>query len=105
MAKHARGGTHTTLIGAAQEVVREIDRLPSNLVNRTSPGRITKPSRSGARRLTFVHTNVGLELQVCGDGVQTVSVHTDRPQEVVEALRRARKLKHFTFAERERRPG
>lgn len=103
--KAKRGGEHTTLIGAAKDVVREIDRLPKWLIKRVSPGRIKEPSRSGERRLTFVHTNVGLELLICGDGVQIVSVHTDHPKEVAKALQGARKLRHFTFANRERRPG
>lgn len=105
MTKKKRGGTHTTLIGAAQLVVREIDRLPEYLVKRVSPGVISDPSRSGSRHLTFIYTNVGIEMLISGDGVQTVSVHTDHPQQVTTALREARRLKNFAFHERERRPG
>jgi hypothetical protein len=106
MAKKKAGGTHTTLIDTAKLVAHELDKLPEGVIKSYSPGRITDPNRSGGNRyLNFVHTNAGIEMKICGDGVQIVTVHTDDPGKVIESLKSSRKLRGFVFRERDRKPG
>ncbi|MCB9815022.1 hypothetical protein H6785_00350 [Candidatus Nomurabacteria bacterium] len=105
MAKKKAGGTHTTLIGCAQSVVDELNKLPDGVIKSYSPGRITDPARSGSsRHLTFVHTAVGIEMKICGDGVQIVTVHTDNRRQMIEQIKKSKKLRRFNFNERDRTP-
>jgi hypothetical protein len=106
MARKKAGGTHTTLTDAAKKVVKELDKLPDGVIKFYSPGRITDPKRSGGTiRLNLVHTTAGIEMKICGNGVQIVTVHTDHPREMIELLKRAKALKNINIKETERMPG
>lgn len=74
-----------------------------------APGIINQNTRgrAGNRFATIVHTKAGFELIITGAGVQKVSVHTEEnaAKAILQALKSSKRLKHFTFKERERKPG
>jgi hypothetical protein len=101
--KH-RGREHTTLTETATIVVRELKKLPS--IKMIAPGEIkTASKRSGGRRITAVYLTSGLELQITGQGVQRIAIHTSDPVGVYQTLKNAKSLKDFAFKSRERKPG
>jgi hypothetical protein len=106
MAKNLRGGTHTTLTETAALVVSVLESMSE--VKRISPGIINQSSRrSGARRVTAIFTNAGLELSITGQGSQKVAVHTapeDAPA-VFKSLTLHKRLNNFSFDSRDRKPG
>lgn len=101
-----RGNEHTTLTKTAQEVVRVLARMPG--VKMIAPGEIKTNSKkgSGNRFVTAVYTTAGMELLISGQSVQKVAVHTTTdPHELFLQLQTHKKLKHFHFKTRERKPG
>lgn len=105
MAKQ-RGKEHTTLTETAQEVVRVLQGIAG--VKMIAPGEIKTNSRkgAGARFVTAVYTTAGMELIISGQSVQKVAVHTDRdPKNIFKELQEHKKLKHFSFKQRDRKPG
>ena len=106
MAKN-RGTEHTTLTETATEVVSVLRFMPG--VKMIAPGIIKTNSRKGAgsRFVTIVHTTAGFELIISGQSVQKVAVHVEKPNipDIITALQSHKRLKHFTFKERERKPG
>ena len=105
MAKQ-RGKEHTTLTETAQEVVRVLQSISG--VKMIAPGEIKTNSRKGAgtRFVTAVYTTAGMELIISGQSVQKVAVHTDRdPKNIVKELQEHKKLKNFSFKQRDRKPG
>ncbi len=104
MAKQ-RGRRHTTLTQTAEEVVRVLKQIPE--VKMIAPGEIKKNSRkgTGTRFMTVVYTTAGFELIISGQSVQKVAVHTNTsPKVVTEHLKTHKKLQHFIFKERNRKP-
>ena len=103
MAKE-RGREHTTLTETAYEVVSVLQRITG--IKMIAPGVIKSNARgAGERYITAVYTTAGMELIVSGQSVQKISVHTPNPKAVFLALQKDKKLRNFTFQERERRPG
>jgi len=101
-----RGKEHTTLTETATEVVRVLERIDG--VKMIAPGEIKTNSRkgSGTRFITVVYTTAGFELIISGQSVQKVAVHTNiEPKLVIKELKKHKRLTHFTFKERERKPG
>jgi hypothetical protein len=102
-----RGKEHTTLTETAQEVVSVLRLLPA--IKMIAPGIINQNARGGAgsRFVTVVYTKAGFELIITGQGVQKVSVHAEENDAIaiIEALKSSKKLRHFKFKERERKPG
>jgi hypothetical protein len=101
-----RGKEHTTLTETSQEVVRVLKGTPE--VKMIAPGEINTNSRkgTGTRFVTAVYTNAGMELIISGQSVQKVAVHTDGdPKVIFKALKEHKKMRNFTFKERERKPG
>ena len=82
--KHA--GSHTTLIEAAESLIKEAERLEA--VKRISLGYIKPtPGTTGKRGVKFVPMRGGLRAKVRGNtAVQEILIYTDFPQEVQEAL-------------------
>ncbi len=104
--KNIRGGTHTTLTETAEEVVKILEVIPG--VTLVSPGIITKgKSKSGKRYVTAVFTAAGMELIISGQSVQKVATHCnpDLAPHIFNALSKHKKLSHFDFKTRERKPG
>jgi len=105
MAK-TRGKEHTTLTETAEAVVSVLRLLPG--IKMIAPGIINQNARgsAGNRFITVVYTKAGFELIITGQGVQKVAVHTESDAKaIVEALKSSKKLRAFTFKERERKPG
>jgi len=101
-----RGKEHTTLTETAKEVVRVLERMSG--VKMIAPGEIRTNGRkgAGARFVTAVYTTAGMELIISGQSVQKVAVHTTiNPKKLFIAMKEHKKLKNFTFKERERKPG
>lgn len=100
-----RGKDHTTLTETAELVVSVLKRLEG--VKMIAPGEIKTNSRkgAGARFVTAVYTTAGMEMIISGQSVQKVAVHTSEPKTVFKTLQTHKKLKDFTFKERERKPG
>jgi len=100
-----RGKEHTTLTETALLVVKVLERLPG--VKMIAPGEIKTNGRkgAGARFVTAVYTTAGMELIISGQSVQKVAVHSDRAPALFKAIQAHKKLKDFTFKERERKPG
>ncbi len=104
--KRLLGGTHTTLTETAEEIVRILEKIPE--VTLISPGIISKDrSRSGTRMVTAVFTTAGMELLISGQGIQKVAVHCNpnSAQYIFSTLSAHKKLPHFIFKTRERKPG
>ena len=101
-----RGREHTSLTETAMLVVRELEKLPN--IKMIAPGEIRSSARrrGGARFITASYTTAGMELLISGQSAQKVSVHTETDARVLFAqLQESKKLKDFTFNERERKPG
>lgn len=101
-----RGTSHTTLTQTAAEVVRILERIPG--VKMIAPGEIrtTKRRTSGQRHVTAVFTTAGFELIITGQSVQKVAIHTDSDANAIYGtLAGHKKLSHFSFATRDRKPG
>ena len=101
-----RGKEHTTLTETAQEIVRVLQQIPG--VKMIAPGEIKTNSRKGAgtRFVTAVHTTAGMELIVSGQSVQKVAIHSDiSSKDIYKELKNHKRLKNFTFKERDRKPG
>jgi hypothetical protein len=101
-----RGKEHTTLTETAQEVVRVLRGIPG--VKMIAPGEIKTNSRKGAgsRFVTAVYTTAGMELIISGQSVQKVAVHTEgNPKTIFKALTEHKKMRNFSFKQRERMPG
>ncbi len=101
-----RGKEHTTLTETAQEVVRVLEGVPG--VKMIAPGEIKTNSRkgAGARFVTAVYTTAGMELIISGQSVQKVAVHTTRePWKIFKELQVHKKMRNFSFKQRERMPG
>lgn len=105
MMTRPRGREHSSLTETASLVVSELKKIPG--IKMIAPGEI-RPNKNGSsvRSVTASYTNGGFELLISGQSSQKVAVHTStRSLLVFEALTRSKKLKGFTFKERERRPG
>ena len=102
-----RGKEHTTLTETAKEVTEVLSSLSG--VKMIAPGIIKTNSRKGAgsRFVTIVHTHAGFELIISGQSVQKVAVHAEKANisAIISQLRAHKRLKHFDFKERERKPG
>ena len=101
-----RGKEHTTLTETAQEVVSVLQRISG--VKMIAPGEIKTNSRKGAgnRFITAVYTTAGMELIISGQSVQKVAIHTEKePEKIFKQLEEHKRLKNFTFKQRERKPG
>lgn len=100
-----RGREHTSLTETAAIVVYELKRIPG--IKMIAPGEIRKNSRSSSGRfITVSYTNAGFELLISGQSSQKVSVHTDTDAlRIISILKQQKKLREFTFKERERKPG
>jgi len=99
-----RGKEHTTLTETAQAVVKVLMKVPG--IKMIAPGQISTTSRnkSGKRFVTIVYTTAGCELIITGQSVQNVAVHTDTPGKIINALKKEKSLRDFTFKERDRKP-
>lgn len=100
-----RGKEHTSLTETAAVVVKELKKIPG--VKMIAPGEINTTSRrkSGKRFVTLVETVGGFELIITGQSVQKVSIHTDKPELILEYLEKAKALREFSFSKRQRKPG
>lgn len=99
-----RGRSHTTLTETAREVVSALEKYPG--IKMIAPGQITGRNNTAKRHVTAVFTTAGMELIISGQGVQKVAVHTTSDARVIfDQLQTAKKLQHFSFSSRERKPG
>lgn len=101
----ARGREHSTLTETADLVVRELVRISG--IKMIAPGEIRTNSRTGRGRfVTCVYTTAGFELLISGQSAQKVAVHTSGDShDVFAQLKASKKLREFSFKERERKPG
>ena len=99
-----RGREHSTLTETAAIVVRELEKLPG--LKMIAPGEIRTNARGASGKfVTCVYTNAGFELLVSGQSTQKIAVHTiGDSQAIFAALEASKKLREFTFKERERKP-
>lgn len=104
MAK-TRGREHTSLTETATTVVRELEKIPG--IKMIAPGEIRSNKKSASvRYVTCSYTTAGFELLISGQSIQKVAVHTSRsPKAIVSKLQSSKKLRDYTFKERERKPG
>ncbi|MEX2340972.1 MAG: DUF2103 domain-containing protein [Candidatus Paceibacterota bacterium] len=103
MAKE-RGREHTTLTETAQQVVTILKKFDN--IKMIAPGIIKTSARgAGERYITAVYTAAGMELIISGQSVQKVAVHTPDPEAVFSVLQKDKRLRNFSFKERERKPG
>lgn len=101
--KH-RGRSHSTLTDTAAAVVAELRKCSG--IKMIAPGIIDAKRNASKRHITAVFTTAGMELIISGQGVQKVAVHTNNdPRALFSFLKNSKKLQHFTFASRERKPG
>ena len=102
-----RGTTHTTLTETASEVVSILKSLQG--IKMIAPGIITqnKGGNAGKRFVTISITQAGFELLITGQGIQKVSIHAEKNAvvEILEGLKSSKKLKNFSFKQRDRKPG
>lgn len=100
-----RGREHSTLTETAALVVRELERIPG--IKMIAPGEIRTNSRgAGGRFVTCVYTTAGFELIISGQSAQKVAIHTiTDPHNIFTTLKASKKLREFSFKERERKPG
>lgn len=100
-----RGREHTTLTETAAQVVSELEKMPG--IKMIAPGIIKTAGRAkrGQRFLTANFTNAGMELIITGQSVQKIAVHCTDPEAIFAALQERKKLSHFIFKGRERKPG
>ena len=100
-----RGREHSTLTETADLVVRELEKIPG--IKMIAPGEIRTNSRGASGRfVTCVYTTAGFELIVSGQSAQKVAVHTTADSRAIfAALKASKRLREFSFKERERKPG
>ncbi|MBP6881581.1 MAG: hypothetical protein KBC35_03065 [Candidatus Pacebacteria bacterium] len=100
-----RGREHSTLTETAALVVGELTRIPG--IKMIAPGEIRTNKRGASGRfVTCVYTTAGFGLIISGQSAQKVAVHTNTdPRVIFSALKASKKLREFTFKERERKPG
>jgi hypothetical protein len=100
-----RGREHSSLTETADEVVRELSKIPG--IKMIAPGEIRSNKKSASvRYVTATYTTAGFELLVSGQSIQKVAVHTDRDSKAIfTTLKFSKKLQGFIFKERERKPG
>lgn len=100
-----RGREHTTLTETASIVVYELKRVSG--IKMIAPGEIKTNKRSAhGRFVTAVFTAAGFELIISGQSTQKVAVHTTRSAHAIwRELKASKKLREFSFKERERKPG
>jgi len=100
-----RGREHSTLTETATLVVHELVKIPG--IKMIAPGEIRTNSRGASGRfVTCVYTNAGFELIISGQSAQKVAVHTTSdPKIIFTELKASKKLRDFTFKDRERKPG
>ena len=100
-----RGREHATLTETAEVVVRELEKIPG--IKMIAPGEIRTNQRSASQRyITVVYTPPGFELLISGQSIQKVAVHTEeQPEAIIAVLKASKKLRDFSFKERERKPG
>lgn len=100
-----RGREHSSLTETATLVVKELEKIPG--IKMVAPGEIRKNNRtSSGRFITVAYTTAGFELLISGQSAQKVSVHTSKnPKIIISILKDSKKLREFTFKERERKPG
>ena len=84
------GGTHTTLIDAAEPLVKASEKLPE--VTKIVLGFIkATPGKKGQKRVKFTITRSGLLLTVRGNtSVQEVRIYTASPAIVQQELEKVR---------------
>ena len=84
------GGTHTTLIDAAEPLIKAAEKLPE--VTKIVLGFIKPtPGKHGKRRVKFAITRSGLLMTVRGNtSVQEIHIYTDSPKEVKQNLEKVR---------------
>ncbi|TSC56591.1 MAG: hypothetical protein Greene071421_103 [Parcubacteria group bacterium Greene0714_21] len=84
------GGTHTTLIDAAEPLVKAAEKLPE--VTKIVLGFIkATPGKKGKRRVKFTITRSGFLMIVRGNtSVQEIRIYTDSPKEVKQNLEKVR---------------
>lgn len=72
-----------------------------------APGEIRTNNRgTSGRFVTCVYTNAGFELIISGQSTQKVAVHTTGDSRAIfTTLKASKKLREFTFKERDRKPG
>lgn len=100
-----RGSSHTTLTETATEVVKILERQSG--IKMIAPG-IIDSKRNGLRHVTTVFTTAGFEMIISGQGVQKIAIHlavTAKPGEILKNLKSHKSLKHFTWSERDKKPG
>ncbi len=87
-AKKSRGN-HTTVIDAAEPLVKEADKMP--YVTGISPGYIDAKARSREQRVKFSVINAGLLMKVYGrHSMQEIRLFTTCPLRVEKELSRIR---------------
>ncbi|MDO8474527.1 MAG: DUF2103 domain-containing protein [bacterium] len=84
------GGTHTTLIEAAEPLVRAAEKLPE--VAKISLGFIkSTPGQRGTKRVKFKRSTSGLLMTVRGNtSVQAIRIYTASPDIVQQELEKIR---------------
>lgn len=99
-----RGREHSTLTETAMLVVGELKKIAG--IKMIAPGEIRSNSRGASGRfVTCVYTSAGFELLISGQSTQKVAVHTASDARIIFAtLKASKKLREFSFKERERRP-
>ena len=80
------GGTHTTLIEAAEPLVVAAENLPE--VKKIVLGIIiSKPNKMGKERIKFTQMSGGLKATVRGaKGIQEIWIYSDFPEQVLKNL-------------------
>lgn len=100
-----RGKSHTTLTETADSVVRVLEKMSG--IKMIAPG-IIDAKRNGLRYITAIYTTAGFEMIISGTGVQKVAVHLVSPEnasQIITTLKKHKKLKLFSWNERDRKPG
>lgn len=84
------GGSHTTLIEAAEPLVKAAEKLPE--VSKIALGFIkSTPGKKGKRRVKLRKTRSGLLMTVRGNtSVQEIHIYTDSPDAVQQILEKVR---------------
>lgn len=100
-----RGREHSTLTETATLVVGELLKIPG--IKMIAPGEIRTNSRGASGRfITCIYTTAGFELIISGQSAQKVAVHTTtNPHVIFATLQASKKLREFTYKERDRKPG
>ncbi len=99
-----RGREHSTLTETADLVVQELHKISG--IKMIAPGEIRSNKRSASGRfITANFTYAGFELLISGQSAQKVAVHTSlNPNVIFEKLKESKRLRGFTFKERDRKP-